>query len=315
MKFIYLHQEDTRGILPGCAERTCTDMDLQTMKYFKTIADTGSFTAASEELHYAQSNLSTQIMKLESELETTLLYRHKRGVSLTADGKLFYGYVNNILHMTEEAVLSLKDMDIARGELKIGSIEATALKDLPKLIGEYHLQYSKVRISLVTDLNDFFLKRVLDHRLDGAFIEGPANHPDLEEIVLKREHLLLVGSSSEKNISADEVLREKELITFPEGSSFRRRMERLLSSKSITYTDRLTIFNSLGAMITNIVAGLGFGYLPESIVDEYLRKGLMTSYPLDDPFSEFDVVFAYRKDHIQVASFRFFVDMLNAVNH
>ena len=68
--------------------------------------------------------------------------------------------------------------------------------------------------------------------------------------------MVLVGSSSEKNLTAEEILQAKELITFPEGSSFRRRMEKLLSTKGISYSDRITIFNSLGAMITNIAAGL-----------------------------------------------------------
>jgi len=191
-------------------------MDLQVMKYFKTIADTGSFTAASEQLHYAQSNLSTQILKLEEELEVKLLYRHKRGVSLTSDGRLFYNYVNNILRMADEAALSLKDMNTARGDLRLGSIEATALNDLPKLIGDYHLKYPAVHITLKTDLNDFFQKPVLDHALDGAFVEGPMNHPELEEIIFKKEKLVLVGSSSEKNLTAEEILQEKELFTFPD---------------------------------------------------------------------------------------------------
>lgn len=288
-------------------------MDLQVMKYFKTIADTGSFTAASEQLHYAQSNLSTQILKLEEELEVKLLYRHKRGVSLTSDGRLFYNYVNDILRMADEAALSLKDMNTARGDLRLGSIEATALNDLPKLIGDYHLKYPAVHISLKTDLNDFFQKPVLDHALDGAFVEGPIDHPELEEIIFKKEKLVLVGSSSEKKLTAEEILQKKELITFPDGSSFRRRMEKLLTLKDISYSDRITIFNSLGAMITNIAAGLGFGYLPESIVTEYIGRDLMTIYPLEDPYSEFDVVFTYRKDHIQVASFRYFIDMLKSL--
>lgn len=285
-------------------------MDLQAIRFFKTIADTGSFTAASEQLHYAQSNLSTQIMKLEEELESQLFHRHKRGVVLTSKGRMFYKYADDILRTADEAVHSLTDMETARGDLRIGSIEATALNDLPKLIGDYHKQYPQVRISLKTELNDVFPGLVLDHMLDGAFMEGPLNHPEIDEILIKKEQLILVGSSYESSITAEEILRERELITFPEGSSFRRRMERLLTSKSISYTDRLTMFNSLAAMITNIVAGLGFGYLPRSIADEYIKKGLMVAYPMEDPFSEFNVVFAYRKDHVKVAAFRFFLEML-----
>lgn len=74
--------------------------------------------------------------------------------------------------------------------------------------------------------------------------------------------------------------------------------------------DRLTVLNSLGAMVTNICAGIGCGYLPRSIVQMYIDRGLMVEYALDDPFSSLDVVFIYRKDHIQDAAFRYFLDQV-----
>lgn len=286
-------------------------MDLQSLRFFKTIADTRSFTAASEELHYAQSNLSTQIMKLEKELGAKLFYRNKRGVELTQDGLLFYYYVNSILKMTEEAKLALGDKDKARGTLKIGSIEATALKDLPSLFRDYHLNYPEVQLSLLTDMNDVFPESVLTHKLEGAFISNPVIHPELESIFFKGEQLILVGSSCEPPCTADEILNKKSLITFPEGSAFRQRLELLLASRSIHYSDRLTTINSLAAMIANITAGLGFGYLPKSIAQEYITSGLMIEYAVDDPYSEFDVVFIYRKDHIMNAAFRYFLEMLS----
>ena len=67
-------------------------MDLQTLRFFVASADAGSFSAAAENLHYAQSNLSNRIKQLEEELGEPLFYRHKRGVSLTAKGKVFYDY-------------------------------------------------------------------------------------------------------------------------------------------------------------------------------------------------------------------------------
>ena len=43
-------------------------MDLQTLRFFVASADAGSFSAAAENLHYAQSNLSNRIKQLEEEL-------------------------------------------------------------------------------------------------------------------------------------------------------------------------------------------------------------------------------------------------------
>ena len=285
-------------------------MDLQTLRFFVASADAGSFSAAAENLCYAQSNLSSRIKQLEEELGEPLFYRYKRGVSLTAKGKVFYDYAVRLLRLSEEAVTVMLDMEHARGKLTLGSLEATALGDLPELLSAYHKQYPDVALSLQTDMNDVFLPQVLSRKLDGAFVSGPVAHPELEERYFKSEELILVGSAEARAESADSILAQAPLITFPEGSVFRRRLELLLSSKSLPYMDRLTVLNSLGAMVTNICAGIGCGYLPRSIVQMYIDRGVMAEYALDDPFSSLDVVFIYRKDHIQDAAFRHFLSML-----
>ncbi len=285
-------------------------MNLQSLQFFVEAADAGSFSAAAEKLNYAQSNLSNRIRQLEEELGEPLFYRDKHGVTLTAKGRVFYDYTQRILNLTEEAVKAVRDMEHARGKLTLGSLEATALGDLPKLLAYYHRQYPDVSLSLQTDMNDVFLEQVLKRKLDGAFVSGPIVHPELEECFFKSEELILISGKSNRFDNAEAILAGAPLITFPEGSIFRRRLELLLSSRSLTYMDRLTVLNSLGAMVTNICAGIGCGYLPRSIVQSYIDSNVMVEYPLDDPYSKLDVVFMYRRDHVPDAAFRYFLDQL-----
>ena len=273
-------------------------MDLQTLRFFVAAAETGSFSAAAETLQYAQSNLSSRMKQLEEELNTVLFYRDKRGVSLTSKGTTFYEYAKKILSLSDEATIAMKDMEHPCGRLAIGSIEATAFTDLSGLLQAYRRENPDVRLSLQVDLNDVFIKPVLDRQLDGAFIAGPVTHPELSEIVLKREQLVLVGSMTGKPKTVSEILEEAPLITFPEGSVFRRHFELLLASRHISYQERLTFVNSLGAMISTIAAGIGYGYLPHSIVESYVRQGVFREVLFDDPYSDYDVEFVYRRDHI-----------------
>ena len=289
-------------------------MDLQTLHFFVEAADEGSFSAAAEKLNYAQSNLSNRIRQLEEELDEPLFYRYKRGVTLTAKGKVFYDYTRRILDLTEEAVKAVRDMEHARGKLILGSLEATALGDLPELLTSYHKQYPDVLLSLQTDMNDVFLEQVLKRKLDGAFVSGPVIHPELEECFFKSEELILVSGKNNRLDNAEAILARAPLITFPEGSIFRRRLELLLSSRSLSCPDRFTVLNSLGAMVANICAGIGCGYLPRSIVQPYIDSDVMAEYPLDDPFAKLDVVFMYRRDHVPDAAFRYFLDHLKKKN-
>lgn len=65
-------------------------MNLRTLRYFKAIADTGSFNAAAILVAIAQPALSRQMKDLESELGVSLLSRSKRGVRLTPAGVALY---------------------------------------------------------------------------------------------------------------------------------------------------------------------------------------------------------------------------------
>ena len=281
-------------------------MDLQLMRFFVAAADAGSLSAASEKLNYAQSNLSTRIAQLERELGEQLFYRYKRGVTLTAKGRIFYKYAVRILSIAEEAANAVKDQDVAQGNLLLGSLEATALGDLPDLLSAYNAKYPNVSLSLQVDLNDFFQEKVLRRTLDGAFMVSPVSHPSLIEIPFKKDRPSSLSSP-------DELLRTARLITFPDGSAFRNRLELLLASQEIPYYDRLIVINSLGAMISNISAGLGYGYLPVNVVSRYIQRGLMREYPVESSFSELNISFVYRRDHMNDAAFRYFLQMVRGM--
>ena len=284
-------------------------MDLQLLRFFVTVAREGGFTPASEVLHYAQSNLSTRIRQLENELGQPLFYRHKKGVSLTARGKLFYEYANQILKLSDDAISAVRDMDHARGSLAIGSLEATALGDLPSLLSSYHQSYPEVHLSLKTDMNDVFQNLVLARELDGAFVAEASAHHELSRKHFRDDRLILVGAAHQNDADIVSLLNNSPIVTFPDGSVFRRRFELLLTALGIVYPDRLVVLNSLGAMLANIISGLGIGYLPFSIVRSYLEQGLMRQYLLEeeDPYSLLNIMFIYRRDHIMNAAFRSFL--------
>ena len=76
-------------------------MTLQQMKYAVTIADCGSINEAAKRLFISQPSLSGTIRELENELDMTLFMRSNRGITITADGEEFLGYVRQILEQYE----------------------------------------------------------------------------------------------------------------------------------------------------------------------------------------------------------------------
>src|ERR1041385_6386750 len=54
-------------------------MELQQLRYFVAVADSGKFTTAARDLHVAQPSISKQVRKLEQELDAVLLERGRTG--------------------------------------------------------------------------------------------------------------------------------------------------------------------------------------------------------------------------------------------
>jgi DNA-binding transcriptional LysR family regulator len=62
-------------------------MESSDLRVFEAVARSRSITAASEELHTVQSNVTARIRLLEDELGVALFRRHSRGVVLTSAGR------------------------------------------------------------------------------------------------------------------------------------------------------------------------------------------------------------------------------------
>ncbi|WP_242271985.1 LysR family transcriptional regulator [Bacillus cereus group sp. BfR-BA-01310] len=83
-------------------------MEINDLIIFKTVANEGSISKAAKELGYVQPNVTERIKKLEQELETPLLHRDNKGISLLPSGDILLDYTNKILNLLEEAKNEIK---------------------------------------------------------------------------------------------------------------------------------------------------------------------------------------------------------------
>src|SRR5688572_27870644 len=107
-------------------------MELRHLRYFLTVAEALSFTKAAAQLRIAQPAFSRQGRDLEDEIGVDLLRRSPRGVTLTAEGKLYLEQVRDLLRRADEAVEKVRAL--ARGdfgELHVGCAPSPSTEILP----------------------------------------------------------------------------------------------------------------------------------------------------------------------------------------
>ncbi|MDJ0778034.1 MAG: LysR family transcriptional regulator [Gammaproteobacteria bacterium] len=134
---------------------------LNAMGTFVQVVDGGSFSAAADRLGLSRAQVSKSVMQLEAHLDTRLLNRTTRRISLTDSGRLYYARCLDILDDIAEAEeCAREDTTAARGVLTVGAPTSFGLLHLQPLIPAFLAVNPGVQISL--SLADRFLDVVAE---------------------------------------------------------------------------------------------------------------------------------------------------------
>ncbi|HVX77024.1 MAG TPA: LysR substrate-binding domain-containing protein [Bradyrhizobium sp.] len=283
-------------------------MDLSDLKVFEAVSRHGSMNRAASELHTVQSNVTTRIRALEEELGVSLFQRHARGVTTTPAGQRVLPFVARITKLISDAKAAAKDEGVPSGTLLLGSLETTTALRLSPLLSKFAKTYPKVRLAVTTGTTRRLLEEVVGCRLEGAFVAGPINHPDLEQEPIFREELVLVTA---RTIGAPEQLMkfdDLKTIVFQLGCSYRQRLESVLAEMGIV-TAKPMEFGSLDAILSCVAAGVGVTLMPKGIVARAWQEGKIAVHELPRERSEIETVFVRRSDGYVSSAMAAFLDM------
>lgn len=130
-------------------------MELRTLRYFLATAMEGNITRAAEMLHVTQPTLSRQLMELERELDTTLVVRGKKGLTLTDEGIFFRQRAEEIVELADRLEQHFSERsDFVSGVINIGASEAVGSRTMAKLICRFSRKYPQVSFNLYNEMAD-----------------------------------------------------------------------------------------------------------------------------------------------------------------
>ena len=270
-------------------------MDAGDLRVFAAVARLGGMNRAAAELNTVQSNVTARVRLLEETLGASLFHRHSRGVTLTAAGQTLLPYADRIGHLLAEARRAVIDDGKPKGPLSLGSLETTAGLRLPPLLASYAADYPEVDLVLKTGTTCELVEEVAAHRLEGAFVCGPVDHPELSEEAVFSEELVLVTARSVRHL--DELMRKGGLktIVFRAGCSYRDRLDAVLAARGVVGVRRLD-FGSVEGILGCVAAGVGVTLLPKGVVTAAWREGRVAVHELPVAEARVDTVFVRRRN-------------------
>jgi DNA-binding transcriptional LysR family regulator len=234
-------------------------LDLELLRSFVSVVDSGGFTRAGERVHRTQSTVSQQIKRLEDDIGQQLLNRKGKDVTPTEAGERLLSYARRLLALAEEArdVLARPDHG---GAVKLGIPEDFAAYRLTKLLATFSRSHPTLRLDVRADQSTF-LKRDLERGdLDLALFKRLAGEKGGIAVWPERVHWV-----TSKSRPVDNGATSLPLIGFPAGCLYRARAIHALESAGHTWHMAYTSSNLAGIQAA-VAAGMGLSILSEMAV-------------------------------------------------
>lgn len=245
-------------------------MDTKALKTFHTIVKYGSFIRAAEQLNYAQSTITMQMQKLESDLGVQLIERGKK-LQLTEAGRLFHEQSMQIVKNMDQLQASLTDMQLGEaGHIRLGVTEPTASLRLPGILQRFLALYPKIRISMDFASTPVLCERLLQGEVDIALCSAPSLGSELYFEPLFREAFVLLMPEkhplAKLAVIRPEELRGHRLLITSASCPYRRRLEAIMQESGHIPLETMEI-GSMTALKYYVECGLGVALVPQIVLN------------------------------------------------
>ena len=149
-------------------------MELRRLRNFLAVGEALNFTKAAAQLRVGQPALSRQVQDLEDEIGVDLLRRSPRGITLTAEGKLFLDEVRDLLKRADESVEKVRALARGEyGELHLGYAPSPTVEILPPALAAFQKAVPRVKVLLHDLSSDELIAGLRNATLELAIMVEP----------------------------------------------------------------------------------------------------------------------------------------------
>ena len=231
-------------------------LDIDQLKTFIAISETGSFTRAAEVVHKTQSAVSMQMKRLEERVGKPVFARDGRASKLTEDGERLLDYARRIIKLNSEALATVASPGLS-GRVRLGVPDDYADRYLPEIMARFSRSHPEVELSVICEPSVDLVQRIDAGEIDlaivtHAYVKRPAE-------VIRRERLLWVTSSRHATHHENPLPLALSRPDCPRRRIAVEQLEAMGRAYRILYTTLNT-----SAVAAAVLEGLAVSVLPES---------------------------------------------------
>lgn len=259
---------------------------LTQLRSFLAVLETGSVTAAAEELYVTQPSVSAAVSALSKELGVDLTNRMGRSVEPTAAGEAFAPYAAHVIGLLDQGGRAAREVaGAAARELRIAAVTTAAEHIVPQLVQEFSASHPELTLTLDVGNRQRVFRELASHRADVAIGGRPPPGGQLSGEPFLDNPILLITAPGDP-LARRHSVPVGELGTRPwllreAGSGTRSMTEEFLARHELS--PRMLTMGSNGAIKQATRAGLGVSLQSRAATALELEHGLLDTISLREP--------------------------------
>jgi DNA-binding transcriptional LysR family regulator len=268
-------------------------MELSDLHVFRTVVEAGGVTRAAEKLNRVQSNVTTRIRHLESQLGVALFIREGKRLHLAPAGKVLLDYADRLLDLAREARDSVHDVK-PRGLLRLIAPESTTSVRLPTPLSEYCARYPEVKLELCTGNGRDITNAILTGTADAGIAIEPVAETPFEKAPIYNEELVIVATAGHPPIRSARDALSRTVLVFEPGCPYRERLEKWFALSG-DMPERMIEITSYHAMLGCAVVGMGISLVPRMVLETFPENRRLSVHPLPPQLNRAQTTLLWRK--------------------
>jgi DNA-binding transcriptional LysR family regulator len=288
-------------------------MDFDQLNSFIEVARHNSFSRAADKCFRTQPAISSQIRSLEDEVGAKLFDRSGGKVSLTAAGKAFQKYAEEMMESKRRIISSMAEMErIPRGEIVVGANEGTCLHVLPEVFAEFKKLYPNVAVGIKRSERVRILESVIDNSVDFGVVSMPVEDSRFTVKVIHRDELVVIAPPQHPIVNGKPKVSVLDVVKYPlllpKFGKTRDAIDELLHGRKLKPNISMEL-DSSELLKRFVAAGVGIGFIARSNALSDIKAKTLSAIPFADAQIKRDLALVFRKDKALSRAALAFIDI------
>ncbi len=276
-----------------------------------------SISKAAKNLHMTQSALSQQLQALEKSLDSQILIRSNKGVTLTPEGEITLSYAETIVNLYKNM---LKDLDQSKNslvnEIKIISCNSVGEYLLPCTLHLYKKNHSNIKFNLKNENTKIITEYISNCSADIGFIDAKINKEGIECTNLFTGNLVFIYSPKNNYIKSNAIsltdISNLPLILLSKENMLRQIIDNMFIDASIS-PENLNIdmeLDTIESIKASVLANNGVSIVPYTSVKKELYTNSLKTILIKDSVPKYNICMIYQKNRLQQSHIKEFISYM-----